>query len=128
MWLPIYFFTLVAAYKYGWRVGLLTAVLSPMVNSALFAMPPVAALAPITVKSVLLAVAAGFAAGHFKRVSLALMAAVVLAYQVVGALFEWMLIGSAEVAWQDFTLGIPGMLLQVVGGWLLVGLLSRRKG
>ena len=33
-WLPIYFFTLVGAYKYGWRVGLLTAVLSPAVNSA----------------------------------------------------------------------------------------------
>ena len=28
-WLPIYFFTLVGAYKYGWRVGLLTAVASP---------------------------------------------------------------------------------------------------
>ena len=24
--LPIYFFTLIAAYKYGWKVGLLTAV------------------------------------------------------------------------------------------------------
>lgn len=30
VWLPIYFFTLVGAYKYGWMVGLLTAVLSPM--------------------------------------------------------------------------------------------------
>lgn len=28
-WLPIYFFTLIGAYKYGWKVGLLTAVLSP---------------------------------------------------------------------------------------------------
>lgn len=28
-WLPIYFFTLVGAYKFGWKVGLLTAVLSP---------------------------------------------------------------------------------------------------
>lgn len=27
-WLPIYFFTLVGAYKYGWRVGLLTALAS----------------------------------------------------------------------------------------------------
>lgn len=27
-WLPIYFFTLVAAYKYGWKAGLLTALLS----------------------------------------------------------------------------------------------------
>lgn len=28
--LPIYFFTLIAAYKFGIRVGLLTAVLSPL--------------------------------------------------------------------------------------------------
>lgn len=39
VWLPIYFFTLVGAYKYGWMVGLLTAVLSPMANSVLFGMP-----------------------------------------------------------------------------------------
>lgn len=32
IWLPIYFFTLVGAYKYGWRVGLLVAVLSPLAN------------------------------------------------------------------------------------------------
>ncbi|MDE5750851.1 MAG: ECF transporter S component, partial [Duncaniella sp.] len=25
-WLPIYFFTLVGAYIFGWRVGLLTAI------------------------------------------------------------------------------------------------------
>lgn len=128
MWLPIYFFTLIAAYKYGWRVGLLTAVLSPVVNSVLFAMPPAAALVPITVKSVALAVAAGFAAGHFKRASLPLMAAVVVAYQLVGSLFEWAWVGSAALAWQDFAVGFPGMLLQVVGGWLIVGRPSFRKG
>ena len=38
-WLPIYFFTLIAAYKYGWRAGMLTAVASPLINSALFGMP-----------------------------------------------------------------------------------------
>ena len=32
-WLPIYFFTLIGAYKFGWKVGLLTAVLSPIINS-----------------------------------------------------------------------------------------------
>ena len=66
-WLPIYFFTLVGAYKYGWRVGLLTAVLSPLVNSALFGMPAAAALPVILLKSVLLAAAAGFAARRFGR-------------------------------------------------------------
>ena len=53
-WLPIYFFTLVGAYKYGWRVGLLTALLSPVVNSALFGMPAAAMLPVILLKSVLL--------------------------------------------------------------------------
>lgn len=42
--LPIYFFTLIAAYKYGFRVGLLTAVLSPVINHVLFAMPSEAVL------------------------------------------------------------------------------------
>ena len=38
-WLPIYFFTLICAYKFGWKVGLLTAILSPIINSLLFGMP-----------------------------------------------------------------------------------------
>ena len=44
MLLPIYFFTLVAAYKYGWKVGLITAVASPVINNLLFAMPATAML------------------------------------------------------------------------------------
>ena len=47
MFLPIYFFTLIGAYKCGWKVGILTAVLSPLVNCALFGMPPVASLPAI---------------------------------------------------------------------------------
>lgn len=65
-WLPIYFFTLVGAYKYGWKVGLLTALVSPLVNSALFGMPAVAVLPAVLLKSVLLAVAAGYAATRFR--------------------------------------------------------------
>ena len=53
--LPIYFFTLIGAYKYGFKVGMLTAVLSPLVNSFLFGMPSVTILPAILVKSVLLA-------------------------------------------------------------------------
>ena len=68
--LPIYFFTLVGAYKYGWRVGLLTALLSPAVNSALFGMPAAAMLPVILLKSVLLAVAASLAARRAGRVTL----------------------------------------------------------
>lgn len=59
-WLPIYFFTLIGAYKYGWKVGLLTAVLSLAINSLLFSMPAPATLPVILLKSVLLAIAAGW--------------------------------------------------------------------
>jgi len=125
-WLPIYFFTLVAAYKYGWRVGLLTAVLSPVVNSVLFGMPPAAALPAIVLKSVLLAVFAGLAATRFRKATIGLLLAVVLAYQAVGTLGEWAMKGDFFLAAQDFRLGVPGMLLQVVGGWAFINHLIRR--
>ncbi len=125
-WLPIYFFTLVGAYKYGWRVGLLTAVLSPLVNSVLFGMPPVAALPAILLKSVLLALTAGYAASRFKRASLALLAGVVLAYQFVGTLGEWAMKGDFWLVAQDFRIGVPGMLLQVFGGYLFINHLIRK--
>ena len=40
IFLPIYFFTLIASYKLGLKVGILTAVLSPLCNHLLFGMPP----------------------------------------------------------------------------------------
>ncbi len=126
VWLPIYFFTLVGAYKYGWRVGGLTAVLSPLVNSVLFGMPAMTVLPAILLKSTLLAVAAGYAASHFKKASVGLLFAVVLSYQIVGTLGEWGMTGDFWLAVQDFRIGIPGMLLQIFGGWLFINrILSR---
>lgn len=125
-WLPIYFFTLVGAYKYGWRVGLLTALVSPLVNSALFGMPLAAALPAILLKSVLLALAAGYAAARFRRASILSLAAVVAAYQAVGTLGEWALLGDLYAAAQDLRIGLPGMLLQVAGGWAVINLLIRK--
>ena len=124
--LPIYFFTLIAAYKFGFRVGLLTAVLSPLVNSMFFGMPPVAALPIIMIKGVLLAGAAAWVANRSKSVTLLALIAVVLAYQLVGGLIEWAITGSLASALQDWKLGYPGMILQAVGGWLVIKYLLRR--
>ena len=87
--LPIYFFTLIAAYKYGIHVRLLTAVLSPLANNLLFGMPPSAMLPAIIIKSVILAVAAAAAAKHFGKVSFLGILLAILAYQVVGTGIEW---------------------------------------
>lgn len=125
-WLPIYFFTLVGAYKYGWRVGLLTAIASPLINSALFGMPPAAGLPAVLLKSVLLAGIAGYTALRFKRASLILLAGVVLTYQVFGTLGEWAMKGDFWLAAQDFRIGLPGMLAQIFGGWLFINRLIRK--
>ena len=125
IFLPIYFFTLVGAYKYGWKLGLLVAVFSPLVNNLLFGMPPMAVLPAVLLKSVLLALSAGIAASYFKRLSIPILVLVVLAYQLLGTLGEWALTGSFVDAIQDFRLGIPGMLLQVFGGYLLIKYLLR---
>lgn len=126
IWLPIYFFTLVGAYKYGWRVGLLTALTSPIVNSLLFGMPHAAGLPAILLKSVLLAVFAGMAAARFRKASLWMLLSVVLAYQAIGTLGEWIMKGDFYLAVQDFRIGVPGMLLQVFGGWIFINHLIRK--
>ncbi len=125
MLLPIYFFTLIAAYKYGLHVGLLTAVLSPVINHLLFAMPAAAVLLPILFKSCLLAVAAALAARFTKQISLPAMLGVVLFYQLFGTAFEWIFFGDFYIAVQDFRMGMPGMLIQWIGGYALLRLIAR---
>lgn len=125
-WLPIYFFTLIGAYKYGWKVGLLTAITSPLLNALLFGMPMPTVLPAILLKSILLAIAAGFTAKHYQRVSIPLLLYVVLSYQIVGMLGEWALKGSLHTASQDFRIGIPGMLAQIFGGYLFIRYLIRK--
>ena len=120
VWLPIYFFTLVGAYKYGWRVGVLTAMLSPMVNHLLFGMPPAAALPAILLKSTVLALAASAVAARTRKVSIAALLLVVVAYQAVGTAGEMLMVPAWADAFQDLRIGWPGMLLQVVGGYLLL--------
>ena len=103
--LPIYFFTLIAAYKYGFTVGLLTAVLSPLVNNLLFGMPASGMLPIILVKSTFLALAAAYIAKKTQKVSLLTVTMAVVAYQAVGMLVEWAMTGSLQAALQD--IGCP---------------------
>lgn len=124
--LPIYFFTLIGAYKYGWKVGLLTAVLSPIINHLLFGMPAAAMLAPILVKSTILAVTAGYVAQNFQKTTITLLALVVFIYQIAGGMFEWAWTGSLAAALQDFRLGLAGMALQIFGGYAFIKYLIRK--
>ena len=63
-------------------------------------------------------------AQRFGRISIPVLVGVVLTYQVVGTLGEWMYIGNFYNAIQDFRIGIPGMCLQVFGGYLFIRYLN----
>lgn len=125
MLLPIYFFTLIAAYKFGWRVGLATAILSPLANSLLFGMPLAIALPAIMTKSVLLVLFASLVASRTQKLSVLHLLAVVVAYQVVGSALEMLLYQSVAAGFADFTLGWSGMFLQVVGGYFVLKALAK---
>lgn len=120
IFLPIYFFTLFASYKYGLKVGLITALLSPIINTVLFGMPAPELLPAILTKSIVLTFAAFIVAKKTNKVSLINLLIVVLIYQCVGTLSEWAMTSSFYAAIQDFRIGIPGMILQVVVSYLLL--------
>lgn len=125
-WLPIYFFTLIGAYKYGSKVGLLTAIISPVANSLLFGMPLLSSVSIITVKSVLLAICASWVAYRFDKVSIFILSIVVLSYQIIGSLIEWMIVRDFHTAIQDFRIGIPGMVVQVIAGWYMIRFIMKK--
>lgn len=120
MFLPIFFFTLVGAYRYGLTVGLATAVLSPIANSLLTGSPAEGMLPPMLIQSVMLASAAAVAARYAQRMSLPLIAVVVLVCQMAGLAVEHAMIASDHSVMQAFVTAIPGMLLQIFGGSYLI--------
>jgi glucose-6-phosphate-specific signal transduction histidine kinase len=117
---PLSLVILAGAYKFGWKTGLLAALLSPVVNHVLTGMPATEMLPVMTMKLAVLAMVAGLAAQRFKTVSLPLLIGVVLVCKAIEALGELALTGGIAATIADFTIGWPGLLLQVVGTWLIL--------
>ena len=115
---PLSLVILAGAYKFGWKVGLLAAVASPLFNHVLTGQPAWGILGVMTLKLAVLALVAGLAAQHFKIATLPLLVGVVLAAEILGGLGELALTGGIQATIQDFTVGWPGLLLQVIGTWL----------
>lgn len=126
MLLPIYFFTLIGAYKFGWKVGLLTAVFSPLVNHALFSMPTTEMLPVLLIKGSALALVAAYVAKQYQKASLLLLLAVVAAYQIIGGAAEALITGSMAAALQDVRLGMLGILVQIFGAYILLNYVFKK--
>ena len=116
---PLSLVILAGAYKFGWRVGLIAALASPLVNHLLTGMPVWNVLPVMTFKLAVLALIAGFTAQHFRKVTLPLLIGVVLVAELAGGLGELALTGGIEATVEDFTIGWPGLFLQVIGAYLV---------
>lgn len=121
---PLSLVILAGAYKFGWKTGLLAALLSPLVNHVLTGMPATSVMPVMTLKLVALALVAGITAQYFKKVSLPLLIGVVLVSEAIGALGELLLTGGIAATIADFTIGWPGLLLQVIGTWIILNINS----
>ena len=124
MFLPIFFFTLVAGWRFGAKAAVLTALLSPLANHFLTGMPPAPMLQEIILQSALLGCLGALAASRWARPTLALLALVVLAQQAV------VLVPTlAHAGWQPCVAALrfrlPGLLLQVLGGFAVLRLMGR---
>ena len=117
---PLSLVILAGAYKFGWKTGLLAALASPLVNHAITGMPAWEVMPVMTLKLTVLALVAGFAAQRFKTVSLPLLIGVILVSKAIGCLGEFILTGGIAATIADFTVGWPGLLLQVFGAWLIL--------
>jgi hypothetical protein len=125
MLLPVYFFTLIAAYKYGLQVGLLTALLSPLVNALLFGMPSMELLPIIVIRSGILAASAACAARWSGKIAFAPILLAVIASNAIGLVAEGAWYGF-PVAASALRVGLPGIALQLFGGYALLKAAGRR--
>ena len=126
MLLPIFFFTLIAGWRFGARAGLLTAILSPLANHFLTGMPAGPVLQAIILQGVLLAALAAFAASRSAKPTLAVLGLVVLAHQAL-CLTPMLIQAGLRPAFAAFQFRLPGVLLQILGGFAALWYLARTR-
>lgn len=128
VFLPIYFFVLIGAYKFGWKVGVVTGIFSPIISFYLTGMPVLTILFFVIIKGVLLALTAGFFAKKWRKLSIFTLLLVVVSYQFVSFFLVYLFTHNLTLAKTDLILGYPGLILQIVGGYLLLKLIGDYGG
>lgn len=126
IFLPIFFFTLIGAFHYGLYVGLFTALCSPLFSYVLAGMPVMGMLPVIVAKSLILAVCASCAARYFQKITVPIIALVVIVSQSAGFFAEWAIVHNSTLAFSDLRMGVPGMILQIFGGYFLIAWLNKK--
>jgi hypothetical protein len=120
VFLPIYFFVLVGAYKFGWKVGVMTGISSAFISFALTGMPMIAILPFVIIKVILLALLASFFARKIGKLSMLTMLLIVASYQLAGFSIVYLFTHNFALSAADLVSGYPGLLLEIIGGYALL--------
>jgi len=127
IFLPLFFFTLIAAYSDGLLAGILVALLSPLLNHAVTGMPALIMLPTVLFKSLLVAGLAALVSERLRKISFLAIAGIVIAMQVFGGLFDYFISGNAARAIASVTLGFPGMVIMTILGYALLRVIANMR-
>ena len=120
LFLPIYFFTLLGAYKYGWKVGILTAILSPLLSNYLTGLPTIMILNSVITKSILIVLVTKIVSSRKRSFSIWNLIIIVCSYQILGSMVDSIVSGDYMLILNNLKFGIIGMILQVLLCYILL--------
>jgi hypothetical protein len=125
IFLPIFFFTLIATWQFGPALGVGVALLSPLCSHLLTGMPVAAILPLVLAKSLGLTVSAALLRRLFPKAPLLGFMLAVAGMQSLGFLLESLAGFPLASSLDALHTAIPGMLIMVLGGYPACLLINR---
>lgn len=114
VFLPLYFFSLLAGLTYGWRCGLMVGILSPIVSFFFSSMPTLTLLPFVVIKSLSIGLTSGLLTKKFKtKNSFLLSLSSILFTQIIGLILIFSFTSNLNLALMDIKVGYLGLLLQL---------------
>lgn len=124
IFLPLYFFSLLAGLAFGWRCGLFTGLVSPLLSYLYSGMPILAILPFVLLKSTILGGVSGLLTEKSSKIFVAAFLAVAIT-QISGSPVIYLVTHNSRLGLLDITSGYPGLLLQIFLAPLLARLIRR---
>jgi hypothetical protein len=119
VFLPIYFFILIGSYKFGLRVGLATAIITPIINHLITGMPNMVMIYPVLIKGISFALISYYISQKTKKINFQNLLLIIFSYQFIGFLFEIFYL-NLEKAFNNVITAWPGLLIQLILGYLIL--------
>lgn len=117
VFLPMFFFSLLAGLLFGWQVGLLVGFLTPLVSYATSGMPVLQRLPQVVVQNSVFGTAVGLLQQRFRLGTVqALLGALASGYLALGLAITavyWGTVSPLMAVWQTIQQGWPGIAVQL---------------